>query len=1052
MTATNDSDDFFLFDLDTGRTANLPSQQLEWANRVFAEPIQDASLLNLAALEVPQIDVPTEASLYTQLQNRDSEIGVMLLEVRKNELGEALQTIRETLVKKERDSSVGRNRLEALEKINASEPNLQLRYPQQTFDDIKAHMASDKREMIYLQQWRAPLVALDHTLKVFDESNARASKANEQLVRLIGQGFRGQAKLRAFAGHFRNARKKRLPNLKSYSQSKDFSGYLLSIGQNQTPIAIDARTAAYLRHLLDVINLLAELSTEFLRNCISIPTGHWKPLLLLVRAIVEFFYICNFELPHFYTNLAVDLQDPSKLWYFDQTENQWKATQEDTTTNKYLKRLGAETALLLSDNSALLKCRTADELNRFLKIAAPPTTTPPESVAFCPYRACGLAEYEDNNNQKLKLTTAFNTIGLLLEQLTAGIDTCSRITSSPLGNTLNTLVGMAELDPRAFGLDNNLPALKDSERFRLLSDFWKVAGRWRAISMLGDDYAKRVTAGMEAIGQPGPEHPTFLSVVLKPTMVKMAVNEGDALIDPFSALMLADQVRLLEMLNISWAIAEDFLDRLKDVHSLGKLKRIVEGLPQMGATAQSSLQKRFNLKWVEASNWIWSLLRSCAPSVWDFWSKLQNPQLWDEYANAPTMQAFTRLLRLFCEIARLVLLIEASGSGIAERLQFTVDKASQGILSAVQSYLEGSAMPVPLLETINYYYDPEVRFDTCIAFTSSFRNYLKQLGADLKSMKASESHIKGVTAILRQLDLLYPPSITVKEAPEAEPLTTPPVISNPDLIRAITEKDAELFSRVFYELLGQTEQDTNCFLKILSMLARKETLGFVYTADRICATIMLMLAKREQRLLLLTFPTTTKNFFTYLQSIDSSKEKIDQAQWGTLKSRCTEYFQQMQDFADSLAGLTNHLPRILPSDREVVNNFIKAPGPANRDLPFLMLFACDHLIMDICTNNAERLYQMESALGKLRVYLREQMGAEFQEPSIELFPIGGGRIACRSGRFFLTGHNESFELAFTDPPESMTNYIISKVASIKFSYASQVLRAEFPDLRFFTQL
>ncbi|KAF0213721.1 MAG: hypothetical protein FD167_5284 [bacterium] len=117
-----------------------------------------------------------------------------------------------------------------------------------------------------------------------------------------------------------------------------------------------------------------------------------------------------------------------------------------------------------------------------------------------------------------------------------------------------------------------------------------------------------------------------------------------------------------------------------------------------------------------------------------------------------------------------------------------------------------------------------------------------------------------------------------------------------------------------------------------------------------------------------------------------------------------------------------------------------------------MLFACDHLIMDICTNNAERLYQMESALGKLRVYLREQMGAEFQEPSIELFPIGGGRIACRSGRFFLTGHNESFELAFTDPHESMTNYIISKVASIKFSYASQVLRAEFPDLRFFTQL
>ncbi|MBI4854101.1 MAG: hypothetical protein HY819_20080 [Acidobacteria bacterium] len=1048
---TNDNDAFFLFDLDTGRTANVPSQQLEWANRVFAEPVQTASLLNLSALELPQIDIPTEASLYTQLQNRDSEIGVMLLELRKNDLREALQTIREALIKRERDCSVGRNRLEALEKINASEPNPQLRYPQQTFDDIKAQIATDKKEMAYLQQWNASLSALEHTLKVFDENSNRASRVNEQLVRLIGQGFRGQARLRAFAGHFRDASKKRLPSLKNYSHGKDFSGYLLSVGENISPIAIDARTGAYLRHLLETISLLAELSTEFLRNCTSIPVGHWKPLLSLVRAIVEFFYICNFELPHFYINLAVDAQDPNKIWHFDSADNQWKDGKDDPTSNKYLKRLGVETALLLADNSALLKCRSADELNRFLKIAAPSNSNAPETINLCPYRSCGLAEYDDNN-QKLKVTTAFNTIGVLLEQLIKDNPSCLRIASSPLGNTLNTLVGMAELDPQAFGLDSNLAVLKESERFRLLSDFWKIIGRWRAIAMLGDDYAKRVTKGMEAIGQPGPEHPTFLSVVLKPTMVKMAVDEGDELIDPFSALMLADQVRLLEMLNISWTIAEDFLDRLKDVHSLGKLKRIVEGLPQLGATAQGSLQKRFNPKWMQASSWIWSVLRSCAPSLWDFWSKINSEQLWDEYANAPTMQAFTKLLRLFCEIGRLVLLIEASGSGIAERLQFTVDKASQGILSGVQAYLEGSSMPVPLAEVVNYYYDPEIKFDTSIAFVSSFHNYLKQLTIDLKAINATESHVKGVIAILRQLDLLYPPSVIVKETPEPEVLVTPPSISNPELVGAITEKDAELFSRVFFDLLGQTEQDTNCFLKILSMLARKETLDFIYTSDRIQETIKIILPKPEQKVLLLSFPNTTKNFFTYLQSIDSSKGKIDQEQWDTLKNRAGEYFEQLKEFVESLSNLTNHLPRILPLDKEVLNNFIKATAPANRDLPFLMLFACDHLIMDICTNNAERLYQMESALGKLRAYLREQMGAEFQEPSIELFPIGGGRLACRDGRFFLTGHNESFELAFTDPHQSMTNYIISKIASIKFSYAAQVLHTEFPDLRFFTQL
>jgi hypothetical protein len=1050
MSTPNDSQAFFLFDLDTGRTANLSAQQLEWASRVFAEPIQVASILNLTALEAPQIDVPTEASLYTQLQNRDSEIGVMLLEIRKNDLREAIQTIREAIVKRDRDYSVSRTRLEALEKINLSEPNPQLRYPQQTFDDIRAQMATAKREMAYLQKWQTPIAALEHTLKAFDEQG-RASKANEQLVRLVGQGFRGQARLRAFAGHFREASKNRLPDLKQFSQGKDFSGYLLSIGEQNPSIAIDSRTAAYLRHLLETINLLAEMSTEFLRNCVSIPKDHWKPLLSLVRAIVEFFYICNFELPYFYINIAVDLEDTTKVWFFDTEDNTWKVTQEDTASNRYLKRLSAETSLLLADNSALLKCRTADELNRFLKLTVPPQEQAPDSASLYPYRACGLAEFEDNNNQRLKVTTAFNTIGLLLEQLLAG-SSCERIIKSPLGSPLATLVGMAELDPRAFGLASDLPALKDSERFRLLSDFWKLFGRWRAIAMLGEDYAKRVTKGMEAIGQPGPEHPTFLSVVLKPTMVKMAAEEGEELIDPFSALMLADQVRLLEMLNITWTIAEDFLSRLKDVHSLGKLKRIVESLPQVGATAQSSLQKRFNPKWLESTSWIWSLLRSCGPSVWDFWSKVNNPQLWDDFANAPTMQSFTKLIRLFSENVRLVLLIEASGSAIAERLQFTAETAGQAILAGVEAYLEGNSMPVPLAEVINYYYDPEVKFDSWLAFTSSFRNYLRQLQADLKSLKASEPHIKGVTAILRQLYLLYPASTQAKELAPPEEIVVPPSISTPEVIGVITEKDAELFSRVFYELLGQTDQNTNTFLKILSMLARKETLEFVYTTDRISQTINKILPGQNQKLLLLTFPTTTKNFFNYLQSIDNEKSKIPPDQWEVLKARASEYFQQMQEFSESLTSLTTHLPRILPTDYEVLNNFLKATAPANRDLPFLMLFACDHLIMDICTNNAERAYQMESALGKLRAYLREQMGAEFQEPSIELFPIGGGRIACREGRFFLTGHNESFELAFAEPHQAMTNYIISKVASIKFSYAAQVLSSEFPNLRFFAQL
>ncbi|MEW6730335.1 MAG: hypothetical protein AB1489_03250 [Acidobacteriota bacterium] len=1042
----------FIFDFQTGRLGDVANKQVEWAKRVFAEPIQISGTTNLLALENSQIESSTETMLYTNLQSRDSELGVQLLERRKADLRQAIEMIRQGISKRERSLALLRTRREALDKINASEPNPQLRYSRQVFDDLDGQVAVDVRELAFLRQRIVAISALDYVLLAFDE-NGRSSRTYEQLMRLVGQSFRGQARLRAFTGGFRDSLALRVPKLNPYAHGKGFEGLLLLCAPETSPIVIDQCTATYLRHFLETINLLARLSADYICEQETLSIEDWFPLFALLRAIVEFFHFCNFELPYFYTDLAVDSEDAHLIWAFNHETQAWEPAPEQVGTSRHLKRVSTEIALLITEHGQLLKCFSLEELNRVLRRDVPPTygSTSP-LPQFSPYYSCGLSEFDINpTNQQIKFYSAIASIGTILEQLTAGQESCAAIASSVLGGPLETLIGLAEFDPRAFGIAGQAHPLNGLERFRLLSTFWQKTGRRRSFYMLGDSYVKKITKGFEAIGAPSPVHTTFLTGFLNPTIASVASTRGEQLADPFSSLIIADQMRLVEMLNFTWEIAADFLDKLKDVHSQGKLKRIVESLPQFSTEKINELLRRFNPKWLQSTHWVWSLLRSSAPTLWDFWGKVGERKPWDHLLSLPPLHSLALMLRLFCETVRLVLLIEASGAGIGERLVTDAETAGQTIVHGVHSYLEGAAIPTVLSDALNYYFDTDIRHDIWLSFTSSCQIHLRQLVEDLTAMGASEQHIKGLMCVVRQLDLLYPSNSLAAPPATSELVNVPPVIRTPYAISPITEASAELFSRIYFELIALPEGESVIFLKLLSMLARRETQEFIYGADRIHALIKLLLPQQQQRILLFTLPKTTQTFFRFLQSIEE-EDTFDSESLASLKGSAIDYFEQLDSFAQTLNTLTGYLPYILPADRKIVEDFIQTTAPANRDLPFLMFFACDQLMMDICANSADRPYQVEAATAKIRSYLREQMGAQFEEPSIEIFPIGGGRISCRDSRFFLTGHNQSFELAFSEPDQPMSNYLLSKVASIKFSFATQMLRSEFANFHFVVQV
>ncbi len=1036
----------FNFDLEQSGRDNLEQRRREWAKRVFAEPVQLAGddLLSIFAGEIS--DPAVEAAMYTNLQSRDSEISVYLIGRNRAELRDSISVVRQALIKRERDLGASRTRIEMMDRVNASEPNPKLHYPPQVYEEIMAHMAVDWREYSYLQNRRHMLDALEQLLGTFELATS-GKRTDEQMLRLFAQAYRGHMRIKGFEARFGELRERNI-NLTPFTGDRGFEGYILPLGE-RPPVALDRVVCSYLYHLLETIEMLSDSSASYLASHKSVGEEDWFPLFTTLRAIVEFFYICNFELPYFHTELVMTRDGEERVLTFDRERKEWQPVEEPQGSSRQIKRICAEAATLLADSAGLLKCRSVDDVNRLLKRELATSTENPHTndSTFRPYLGFGLADFDFNPaSQRLKMQAAFPLVTSIVDYLAGDPKRFPLLASGLAGSPVQTLIGLAEFDWKAYGLESEPSALAGLEKYRLLSRFWRTVSRRRAISMLGEAYSRKVALAMEALGEPGPEHPTFMSVMLKPTMTSIALTRGEELSDPFSGLMIADQVRLAEMLGITWTVAAQFLERLKDVHSQGKLKRVVEGLPQMIQAQQEELKRRFNPKWLQSQHWVWSLLRAVAPTVWDFWIKVGEGAMWQEpLLVMPPLQALNLLVKLFCETARLLLLIEVSGAAIGERLETDAEGAAQSILSSIQGYLEGSAMPQALAEAVNYYYDPEERFDSWLSFTSAFRLHLRQMLVDYQKISAGKQYIDGVSSILSQLEILYPGTKKAAEAAQEAAST----VSAPVAVQTvpISEAGALSFGRVFFELLGLQEGETVLFLKLLSMLARSSTEQFINCPERIHLLISELLPEQYQRLLLFGFPGATSAFFDYLRHVEKDGPLTEQMA-ESIRLRSIDYFHKLATYADTVMDITSQLPIVLPEDREALKSFFHASAPATREVSYLFLFACEQLFMDVCATRADRGYQLETAPMKVRSYLRKQAGSNFEDPAIEFFPVGGGRLLYQHGNVIVTGQNDSFEFYFSEPEKAMSNYLVSKVASIKSSFIARLLHEEFPGVQF----
>jgi hypothetical protein len=1054
----------FFFELENASALGAREQLLAWAERVFAEPKLVGQSFDIRLFDITRLSNEQEAQLYNNFQGRDSELGMGLVNWRKAELAEVITLVRTAVAKRYMTISMARTRIETIEKINQAEPNPKMRYSESSIEQLRLEANQATRELSYLRTRVSQLHALENLLNtVNSEAGQVNSRSTEQILRSLGQSWRGLLRVKAWSDQFRVTSVHKTNHLQLYNFSPEIQGYLMKLSAISPPIVISKDTARYLFHVLEVIdNLVAEVIPILVQPEKLQEITQWYPVATLLRAIVEFFHFCNFEMSLFYFNVAVDIDDPGHV--YQQEAGQWRTINGELGISSTFKRMAQEVASLLAEASALLECTDLNRLDKFLKYSSNQTLSIQqlESQELQPFVSCGLSEFDfDPAGQKVKFHTAFPLMSSLIYQLVGKQSEFQYIRSSALGGPFETIIGIALLDPKAFNLaPNTINAL---DRFHYLANFWRAVGRRRAIAMFGDDYVQKVSQGLQALGQPGPEHPTFLTIKVptfaagREQLLNAIPSATEAERDVLPGLMLADKMRIIDLINITWALADDFMLSLRDMKSNEELYEAVSSFPRMVDSYRNEIAKRFNDKWINSLNWVWSMIRGLSPMLWDFWSKVAATPAWDDMiSRAPTMAALGLLLRLFCDTARLILLLEISGSTVASGLRINSESASQAIMLGLERFLFGTNVSAILTESVDYYFDPEIQFDSWLAFVSSYKAFLQRSIQDLQQMNATTEHWQLLQNVYEDLEELYPSMVVANTQDKTGntrdlPTNLIPIDKESDnSLHLISEQTATNFQKVCFELLGATNKDNSLFLKLLSMYLDEKSHDLINKGAYYKSIIEQLLTEVGYRRLLYNLPSQASSFFRLLAKMES-EGRTSHVALNMIQAQVLDYFDQLNEsYAITLSRFTS-CPRILPLESvEILNSKFLDESDEPLQYCFLLFLACDYPIFYLDTWSQEE-YDPIRASAKLQQSLITVIGQQIEDPFIQIFTLAGGYLTIRSGTVYLYGSNRSCEPAFLEPDKATSRLLLSKFVSSKFALALEILRTQFPKQTFIVQ-
>ncbi|MEW6735383.1 MAG: hypothetical protein AB1489_29095 [Acidobacteriota bacterium] len=1041
--------DFYFLNEDFNQAEAGKESSLEWAARVFTEPQPNGPSFDPVIVDLDLLSREQEMSLYTDLYSRDSEVGLGLLLVKRAALVQMTATIRATLANTRRDLAFARARLDSLKKINATEQNAQFRYSDRVFADLTREIELLSQQRYVLAKHTSQLYALEQYLKLLDDQRSLGlAPRAEQLLRLLSHSVRGLLKVQSWATREETKSVKK-PALVTYTPAGGDEGYLFQLGGRADGIVLDKQVTGYLIHLLGVVEQLASETRRVLQDPDTEELmENWDIPHQLVRAIIELFHFCNFELIYNTVNLATNCEAPAQCWQYDYKQSCWQEVDEDPNASRNLKRSAAEVGLLFLRAKQLMSCQQPDELNRWLNtvIAA---AKPSDEAIYQPYWNCGLAHFDlAYQNQRFKIYMAHSELSMLLDALVASAGEFTYIAKSTFGGVAATLTGMALLDSTALGLDKEIdPTL----RFQILSNCWRSVSRRRAIAMFGNEYLRTLSNGLAAIGEPRLENPatTHLAALTGP-MMDLAVSKGTTYIgktgllvtknkNPFCVIGETDQTRLLNLLEQTWAVADAILPRLQSVRSPEQLRIALSDISVAFDRQRPAIAEYFKFEWRQSAEKSWAVLRGCSPTLWQFWVATAQQERWErECESVKPPEALAKLLRLFGDTLRLMLVAELGwqelNPGEDDELACKINSegSAQALVISLLNLLEMERdNPTVISETLNSYFDPEIKYDFWLAFASTFKKYLRQCANDLRLIGATDKQVHAIEELVRLLDEFQP-----DPEPVVQKITTrlrlPAATYEP-----ITLLEIQTIEQLLAGLLYGTRTDRALRLKLAVMATYSDGRRWLTSVNRHQALIGTLIGDPEQCRRFFEIPRSARSFW-------ESLDQVAKASPSEVQPKLKQYLSQFNKYYESRATAAARYPKLSNESRGILNRYLAQPS-AQGVCRYLLLNAYGHLVIDIAGVDVSVTDHSQRTVTRLIQYLQLNVNSTKAEASYEVVVLGGGQIVVRGDQIILGAGAPAMPIVCTEPDAAQTSDFLAHCLAARTYLTAGIIRTAMPE-------
>jgi hypothetical protein len=1017
------------FILDGELSLHGVSARLAWAKVVFGDPLQPAEGVELRQFfdgTVPPILL--QRALCGDARLRAGSIASMLLADRRDTVAERLSALRATESRARREAVSARVRLESVQKINLTEPNPALRYSDVALERLSGDIVRAERAA---SRFAAAVPNAAVIAELLQLAAAEGQEA-EFAMRAFGLAWKGRARLRAWQQARDPADLPRLP-FGATEGAAAFSvpnAVLIPLegGPGVPALVLLDRVAAL--YCLDLLWLAVDLARIAASDAAE---DSWFPQLALPRVIVELCHALAREVPMARPGLLVDASDPNRIWALAEDAREWQPVADPPSPRRIL-RVAAEAARLLGDSPALFAADDMDGLVQML--------TPADGASDPrPYLTVGLTDpVRKETNQLGERSLAESTWALVdgLARLDADLDTA-------LGGVSRASHALWQL---ALLAHPGLPQRTDAERGRMLARLWRSMGRARPVSLLGSRYKAELSRLLKVAGEATPDRPFFYSIAPTANLIAAAGHGEEP--DLLSGAVIADRVRLVEAINLTWKFVSGSLGTMHGATSREELEALGRNMGERFAPHEAELRLRLHRSWLASDREVWSLLRGRAPVVWDFWVKVLEGMDWLEQSVAAGPEyVLSHLLRVYGDLVRLMTVVEAWSPSGAERLDAGAEPASHALLGTLRRIERiGFDAQWPALrvayEPLHAYFDETAVYDPWAAFVRS-------LSADIASSLDVLTHVaaEGVegqrtllTGLLARLAAVCATEhVSVgKLAVEAASTTGRPrsAVARPSgpLIGAsqpspLNEQDATAFFGFYVDLLEAALDDTIVFLKVLSLLRADETRKTVHDLARRRGPILTLVPEPADRAAILSYPSTPRRV---LQLLFESKVDYREENRRSGAEQAKEYLTRAAEAHDELAAGLEGFGPLLDADKAVLDAWL-ASGASDRRLGYALVIFANRAFMS--------LHELESppreAIDKLCAAAEQRLRSFPGVGSLEPFPAAGGFISTEKGKLVVTGGHPTFDPTFADPGQAASDSLLAHFAAARARAVRQAL-------------